>query len=429
MPQNHRLPLFLKKLTCRKYFLPTFLITIAITATGFYFKFTPSSTSNPETAQDDRKPGRHGFGRDDANKPVVVAIETASQGDYPVYLTGLGTVTALKTVTVHSRVDGELIKVAFTEGQHVKQGDLLAEIDPRPFQVLLQQAEGQLRRDEALLKNAELDKTRYDTLLAQDSIPSQQTATQQALVKQYEGTVEMDKSQVNNAKLQLDYARLDAPITGRVGLRLIDQGNIIHASDANGLAVITQIQPINVVFTLPEDKVQPLIQRWRNNTPITVSALDRAGKIRLAQGKLTAIDNQIDPTTGTLKLKAQFDNEDGTLFANQFVNIKMHLNTLQGVTLVSSAAIQHDTQGPFVYVVNEEKSVQISHITLGPGETDDSKVAVLSGLSPNETVVIEGIDRLKDGSRIDIAQKDDQAVAAKPKHDRKNRNKQDTQPQ
>lgn len=419
MSQNHRLPLAAIRSNLRKYRLPAGLIAIALLAIGVYFKYTPSTATANSEESSYKESGRRGFGRNDANKPVAVAIETATQGDYPVYLTGLGTVTALKTVTVHSRVDGELIKVAFIEGQPVKQGDLLAEIDPRPFQILLQQAEGQLQRDEALLKNAHIDKARYDTLLAQDSIASQQTATQQALVKQYEGTVEMDKSQVNNAKLQLDYARLTAPITGRVGLRQIDQGNIIHASDANGLVIITQLQPINVVFTLPEDKVQPLIQRWRNNMPITVSAYDRAGKLRLAQGKLTAIDNQIDPTTGTLKLKAQFENEDGALFANQFVNIRMHLNTLSSVTLAPSAAIQHDSQGPFVFVADEDRTVHISHVKLGPGETDDGKVAILSGLAPNESVVIEGIDRLKDGGRIDIAQKNNQEIAAAPRREHK----------
>jgi multidrug efflux system membrane fusion protein len=386
-------------------------LLIIASAGAIGYQIYPTATLSPKSKPEFRS-GRHGH--DDDNRPVVVAIETASQGDFPVYLNGLGTVTALKTVTIHSRVDGELKNVAFTEGQMVKEGDLLAEIDPRPFQVLLQQAEGQLMRDEALLKNAEIDVGRYQTLLEQDSIPAQQTVTQQALVKQYQGTVEMDKSQVNNAKLQLTYARLTSPIPGRIGLRQIDQGNIIHAGDANGLVVITQLQPISVVFTLPEDKIQALIQRWLNDKSIEVAAYDRAGKNQLATGKLTAIDNQIDTTTGTLKLKAQFDNNAGTLFANQFVNIKMRLDTLTGVTLVPSAAIQHDTQGPFVYVINQEKIAEIRHITLGPGETDDAKVAVLSNLVANEAVVVEGTDRLKAGSRIDIAQKDGQEVAATP---------------
>jgi len=341
-----------------------------------------------------------------------VAIESAGKADFPVYLNGLGTVTALRTVTVRPRVDGELVRVVFSEGQMVKEGDLLAEIDPRPFQVQLQQVEGQLMRDEALLKNAQIDHDRYQTLLEQDSISAQQTMTQEAQVKQYQGIVEMDKAQVNNAKLQLSYARLTAPISGRVGLRQIDQGNIVHANDTNGLVVITQLQPVSVVFTLPEDNVQAVVQRWRSNEAVRVEAYDRAGKTKLADGKLLALDNQIDSTTGTLKLKAQFDNNERTLFANQFVNIKMHLDTLPGVTVVSSAAIQHDTQGSFVYVVGPEKTAQVRRITLGPTEGD--KVAVLSNLAADETVVVDGVDKLHEGSRVDIAQKNGLAVAADP---------------
>jgi multidrug efflux system membrane fusion protein len=395
----------------RRIFAAVMILLISCSIGGGAYFFYASTGQDSKTDTPKEQSGRHSR-HDDKNKPVVVAVETAMKTDYPIYLTGLGTVTALKTVTVHSRVDGELMKVVFTEGQTVKQGDLLAEIDPRPFLVQLQQAEGQLLRDQALLKNAEIDQKRYDTLLAQESIAPQQTVTQQALVKQYQGTVEMDKSQVNNAKLQLNYAKLTSPISGRVGLRQIDQGNIIHANDANGLVVITQLQPISVVFTLPEDKVQPLTKRWRINKPIVVYAYDRSGKNKLAEGKLTAIDNQIDPTTGTLKLKAQFENNDGALFANQFVNIKMLLDTLQNATMISSAAIQHDTEGPFVFVIDQEKKVLKRHVTLGAGETEDNKVAVLSNLDAEEMVVLKGTDHLKEDSLIDIAEKNGQAEAA-----------------
>jgi multidrug efflux system membrane fusion protein len=390
----------------RAFVLPGSLLVLAITSVGFYFQQSSAAPDGKFGAADGRR------GREDYDAPAAVAIETAGKSDFPVYLNGLGTVTALRTVTVKPRVDGELVRVTFSEGQMVKEGELLAEIDPRPFQIQLQQVEGQLLRDEALLKNAEIDHDRYQTLLAQDSISAQQTVTQQAQVKQYQGTVEMDKAQVNNAKLQLGYARLTSPIAGRVGLRQIDQGNIVHASDTNGLVVITQLQPISIVFTLPEDKVQPVIQRWRTNQSVTVVAYDRAGKTKLAEGKLLAIDNQIDPTTGTLKLKAQFDNTESTLFANQFVNVKMHLETLPDATLVSSAAIQHDNQGAFVYVINQDKKVQLRRITVGPTEAD--KVVVLSNLAADETVVVEGTDRLHEGSQVDIAKKDGQTVAASP---------------
>ena len=406
MSQNNHPPLPPVASRRRSYVLPVSLLVLAIAGAGFYFQ---QSSTAPDGKSGYGK-GKRGF--NDADAPSAVSIESVTQADFPVYLKGLGTVTALRTVTVKPRVDGELVRVAFTEGQMVKQGDLLAEIDPRPFQIQLQQVEGQLLRDEALLKNAQIDHARYLTLLEQDSIAAQQTVTQEAQVKQYQGLVTMDKAQVDNAKLQLSYTRLIAPIPGRVGLRQIDQGNIVHPSDANGLVVITQLQPISVVFTLPEDQVQPVTQRWRSNEPVIVEVYDRAGKSKLAEGKLLAIDNQIDPTTGTLKLKAQFDNNEGTLFANQFVNVKMHLETLHDATLVSSAAIQHDTQGAFVYVVKPDKTVQIRRVTLGATEAE--KVVVQNNLAANEKVVIEGTDRLHEGSLVDIAQQDGQAVAASP---------------
>lgn len=390
----------------RRFIFPAVLLIIALASAGLYAGHRAES----KAATPERGAGKTLRGGD-VGFPAV-AVETVTKADFPVYLNGLGTVTALRTVTVRPRVDGELVRVVFTEGQMVKQGDLLAEIDPRPFQVQLQQAEGQLLRDEALLKNAELDHARYQTLLTQDSIAAQQVMAQDTQVKQYRGSVEMDKAQVNNARLQLAYAKLTAPISGRVGLRQIDQGNLVRTGDANGLVVITQIQPINVVFTLPEDKVQPLIRRLHSNQSVSVEAYDRAGKIRLAVGKLLAIDNQIDPGTGTLKLKAQFDNSEGSLFANQFVNVKMLLDTLHDVTQVSSAAVQYDSQGAFVYVIGPDAGVQQRRVTLGPSAAD--KVAVLSNLTAHEAVVIEGFDHLRDGGKADIAERDGQAVASSP---------------
>jgi len=384
------------------------ILAVSLAGAGLYFHHSEAA---PDTkAERGGGKGRRFFEQQDA--PAVVAIQSAGSGDFPVYLNALGTVTALRTVTVKPRVDGELVKVAFSEGQMVKAGDLLAEIDPRPFQVQLQQAQGQLTRDQALLKNAELDHARYETLLAQDSIAAQQTVTQASQVKQYQGNVEMDQAMVDSAKLQLGYAKLTAPISGRAGLRQIDQGNIVHANDANGLVVITQLQPISVVFTLAEDQLPEVVKRYRNGQNITVEAYDRGGKLKLAEGKLTALDNQIDPTTGTIKLKAQFDNQEQTLFANQFVNVRMHLDTLHGVTQIPSAALQHDTQGAFVYVVDAENIAHLRRVEPGPSEGE--KVAIETNLAAGEQLILTGIDRVKDGAVVDVAEKDGQAVAAKP---------------
>jgi len=335
---------------------------------------------------------------------IAVVAVAATQGDFPVYLTGLGTVTALRTVTVRSRVDGELIRVAFKEGQMVNAGDLLAEIDPRAFQAQLMQAEGQLIRDEALLNNARTDLVRYKTLLEQDSIAAQQTVTQESLIKQNKGTLEIDRGLVANAKLQLSYARITAPITGRLGLRLVDQGNIVHASDTNGLAVITQIHPIAVVFTLPEDDLQAVMKQFHSDEDLAIEAYDRRGKVKLAQGQLLAVDNQIDTSTGTVKLKGQFANEDNALFSNQFVNIRMNMDTLRSVTIIPAAAIQRGTIGPFVYVVKEDQTVSVRPLTLGP--TEDEKAAVLEGLQPNELVVVDGADKLREGMKVKLITRD-----------------------
>jgi len=328
--------------------------------------------------------------------PVVTA--SARSGDMPVYLNGLGTVTALNTVTVRSRVDGQLVSVGYREGQLVAKGQVLAQIDPRPFQVQLLQAEGQRGKDEAALKNAHLDLERFRILLAQELIPRQQLDTQEAAVSQLKATLESDQAQIESAKLNLTYSRIAAPVPGRVGLRLVDVGNMIHPSDPNGIVVITQLDPIAVVFTIPSDQLPPVIQKMRSGARLPVEAWDREIQNRLAVGALEAVDNQIDEATGTVRLKALFANPDRALFPNQFVNARMLLDTLRQVVLVPTAALQHSPQGTYVWVVGPDGAVQMRNVEVE--QTEGEQSAVRQGLSAGAVVVTEGVDNLQPGTKV-----------------------------
>jgi multidrug efflux system membrane fusion protein len=309
-------------------------------------------------------------------------------------------VTALQTVTVRTQVDGQLVTVAFKEGQLVRATELLAQIDPRPFQVQLEQAEGQAARDAATLTNARVDLARYQALLAQDAVPKQQLDTQIATVQQLEATVKSDQAQIDSARLNLTYARIASPLTGRIGLRLVDPGNIVHPGDQNGLAVITERQPIAVVFTIAEDRLPDVQRQLSAGRRLTVDAYDRDLKTQLASGTLTAVDTQIDPTTGTVKLKATFTNDDETLFPNQFVNARLKVSTITGAILVPAAAIQRGPEKTFVYVVTAGNVVESRDVTVSM--TDDDQTAISAGLSAGEVVVTEGVERLQPGAAVTV---------------------------
>ncbi|MDX3987310.1 MAG: MdtA/MuxA family multidrug efflux RND transporter periplasmic adaptor subunit [Achromobacter sp.] len=335
-----------------------------------------------------------------ANLPVPVRIATATKQDIDIYLKSLGTVTAYNTVTVRSRVSGELVDVKFQEGQQVKAGDVLAQVDPRAFQVALDQARGTQMQNLAQLENARRDLQRYQALFKQDSIAKQQVDTQAALVRQYEGTVKSDQANVDNAKLQLDYARITAPISGRLGLRQVDRGNLVSSSDTNGLVVITQTQPISVVFTLPETQLPEVRGEIAAGRTLAVDAYDRADTRRIATGVLETLDNQIDVTTGTLKLKARFENADDALFPNQFVNVRLHVLTRKDVTAVPTAAIQQGSAGAFVFLVQPDNTIAVRQVKLGA--INNGMVAVNEGLQPGDRVVTEGTDRLRAGAKVEI---------------------------
>ena len=365
-------------------------VALAVLALAAWYWFGHGSS-------DQAKGGGKG---DAASRPMPVVAAPARKGNIDVSLDALGTVTPLNNVVVRARVDGQLMSVAFREGQNVKAGDLLAQIDPRPFEVMLTQANGQMARDQAQLKNAQVDLERYQTLLAQDSISRQQVDTQAALVRQFQGAVESDKGAIDNARLQLTYARITAPISGRVGLRQVDPGNIVHASDSNGVVTITQVQPVTVIYPVPEDNVPRIVKRMQTAQSVPVDAFDRGGKTRLATGRLLTMDNQIDTATGTVKVKAEFPNTDGALFPNQFVNVRMVVETHEDTTLVPTAAIQRGAPGTFVFLVKEDKTVAVTPVQLGAvsGETTE----VIKGLAPGNLVVVDGADKLRDGASVEL---------------------------
>lgn len=365
------------------------LLVIAILGLGIYmFLARPGDAQSRRTQQSAASGVR----------AVSVVATKAVTGDMPTYLSGLGTVTPLNSVAVKSRVDGQLMRVLFREGDTVSTGALLAEVDPRPFQVQLSQAEAQLAKDQAALKNAQVDLQRYEVLNQQDSISKQQLDTQAALVRQDQAALKVDQAQIDNAKLQLTYSRITAPISGRVGLRLVDPGNIVHASDANGIVVITQLEPIAVIFTIPEDSLPQVQQALKASHQLAVEAYDRDLQHNLATGTLLTTDNQIDPTTGTVKLKATFPNKDSALFPNQFVNAKLLVATLHNAVLIPNAAIQHSPQSAFVYVVKPDNTVEMRNVQLQAN--DGQETAISQGLSAGDVVVTDGMDKLQPGAKV-----------------------------
>jgi len=376
-------------------------VLLLVIVAGGYWYYRGRNSQADAAAAGGKGPGGAAMGAP-GSFVVPVVVATATKGDLPVFLTGLGNVTAFNTVTVRSRVDGQIVKINFTEGQNVTAGQALVEIDPRPYQVQLEQAEGQLAKDQAQLKDVQVDYERFKLLFQEGVIPKQQLDTQQAQVGTFEGAIKADNATIDNAKLQIMYSHITAPISGRVGLRLVDMGNMVHATDTNGLLVITQLQPIATLFSLPQDQLPQVMARMKKGAPISVEAYDRDNTTKLATGKLLTIDNQIDTTTGTYKLKAVFDNTKNELFPNQFVNVHLLVDTKKNVVLVPTTAILRGPQGTYVFAVGADNKVKIHIVALA--ETNGNITGVSSGLNPGEVVVTDGQDKLQEGSKVEPRQ-------------------------
>ncbi len=375
------------------------LIIAAVAAFAiWHFFFAERTTSTTAQTATNQGRGRAGGRHNLPLSPVQAA--TATEQSIPQFLSGLGTVTAANTVTVRSRVDGELMALHFTEGQQVNVGDLLAEVDPRPYEVQLTQALGQLAKDQATLANARQDLSRYQNLAKTNLISRQELDAQQSLVRETEGSVKADQGAVDSAKLQLTYSRITAPISGRVGLKQVDAGNYITSGDTTGIVVITQTHPVDVVFTLPENNIATIVRAQKAGNPVIVEAWDRTNTTKITQGQLLSLDNQIDTTTGTIKLKARFDNQDDTLFPNQFVNARMKVDTLKNAVVVPTAAVQMGNEGNFIWVLNDQNKVSKHLVTLAT--QDSQQVVIASGLSAGERVVTDGIDRLTEGAQVEV---------------------------